>query len=85
MVYLDANATEPLRPEARAAMLAALEVTGNPSSVHAAGRAARRILEDARETLAARFGAPAGGPGVHLRRHRGRRAGDPRARRRPPA
>ena len=56
MVYLDANATEPLRPEARAAMLAALEVTGNPSSVHAAGRAARRVLEDARETLAARFG-----------------------------
>ena len=57
MVYLDANATEPLRPEARAAMLATLEVTGNPSSVHAAGRAARRILEDARESLAARFGA----------------------------
>ncbi len=57
MHYLDANATEPLRPEARAAMLAALEVTGNPSSVHAAGRAARRILEDARESLAARFGA----------------------------
>jgi cysteine desulfurase len=56
MIYLDANATEPLRPEARAAMLAALEVTGNPSSVHAAGRAARRILEDARESLAARFG-----------------------------
>ena len=41
-------------------MLAALEVTGNPSSVHAAGRAARRILEDAREILASRFGvAPA--------------------------
>jgi cysteine desulfurase len=59
MVYLDANATEPLRPEARAAMLAALEVTGNPSSVHAAGRAARRVLEDAREALAARFGARA--------------------------
>jgi cysteine desulfurase len=59
MVYLDANATEPLRPEARAAMLAALEVTGNPSSVHAAGRAARRVLEDARESLAARFGARA--------------------------
>ena len=56
MVYLDANAAEPLRPEARAAMLAALEVTGNPSSVHAAGRAARRDLEDARESLAARFG-----------------------------
>jgi cysteine desulfurase len=56
MVYLDANATEPLRPEARAATLAALGVTGNPSSVHTAGRAARRILEDAREMLAARFG-----------------------------
>jgi cysteine desulfurase len=57
MVYLDANATEPLRPEARAAVLAALEMTGNPSSVHAAGRAARRVLEDAREQLAACFGA----------------------------
>src|SRR5215469_18416424 len=57
LVYLDANATEPLRPEARAAMLTALEVVGNPSSVHSAGRAARRILEDARESLAARFGA----------------------------
>lgn len=59
MIYLDANATEPLRPEARDAMLAALDVTGNPSSVHQAGRAARRILEDARETLAGRFGAHA--------------------------
>ena len=59
LVYLDANASEPLRPAARAAMLAALDVTGNPSSVHAAGRAARRILEQARETLAARFGGTA--------------------------
>src|SRR5581483_4472185 len=60
MTYLDANATEPLRPEARAAMLSALETTGNPASVHAAGRAARRILESARETIAAGFGgAPA--------------------------
>lgn len=57
MHYLDANASEPLRPEARAAMLAALEVTGNPASVHGAGRATRRILEDAREALAVRFGA----------------------------
>jgi cysteine desulfurase len=55
-IYLDANATEPLRPEAHAAMLAAATVTGNPSSVHGAGRAARRILEDSRELLAARFG-----------------------------
>ncbi|GIX08752.1 cysteine desulfurase family protein [Elioraea sp.] len=51
-LHLDANATEPLRPEARAAVLAALDVSGNPSSVHAAGRAARRLLEDARERLA---------------------------------
>jgi cysteine desulfurase len=57
-LYLDANATEPLRPEARAAVLAVLDgPVGNPSSVHAAGRAARRVLEEAREALAARFGA----------------------------
>jgi cysteine desulfurase len=57
MFYLDANASEPLRPEAKAAMSAAFEVTGNPSSVHAAGRAARRVLENARERIAACFGA----------------------------
>jgi cysteine desulfurase len=56
MHYLDANASEPMRPEARAAMEAAFEVTGNPSSVHAAGRAARRLLEDARDKIAAAFG-----------------------------
>ena len=39
--YLDYNATAPLRPEAREAALAAMETTGNPSSVHAEGRAAR--------------------------------------------
>ena len=60
MHYLDANATEPLRPEARRAMISALDLTGNPSSVHAAGRAARRLMEDAREALASRFGARAG-------------------------
>jgi cysteine desulfurase len=57
MLYLDANATEPLRASARAAVLAALDTVGNPSSVHAAGRAARRLLEDARETVAACFRA----------------------------
>jgi cysteine desulfurase len=57
MIYLDANATEPLRPEARMAVLAALDVPGNPSSVHAAGREARKILESARRILAERFGA----------------------------
>ncbi len=57
VTYLDANASEPLRPEARAALLAALDTVGNPSSVHGAGRAARRLLEDARDTIAAQFGA----------------------------
>ncbi|MSP89174.1 MAG: cysteine desulfurase [Alphaproteobacteria bacterium] len=55
--YLDANATAPLRPEARAAMAAALDLTGNPSSVHRFGRLARRYTEDAREQVAALVGA----------------------------
>jgi cysteine desulfurase len=54
--YFDWNATAPLRPEAKAAVAAALEVTGNPSSVHAAGRAARRLVEEAREKVAALAG-----------------------------
>lgn len=56
-LFLDANAGEPLRPEARAAALAAMDLPGNPASVHAAGRAARRVLEAAREGCAARLGA----------------------------
>ncbi|MBC9176547.1 cysteine desulfurase family protein, partial [Pseudoroseomonas ludipueritiae] len=55
-LYLDANASEPLRPEARAAMIAALDLPGNPSSIHGDGRAARRVLEQARGQVAARFG-----------------------------
>jgi cysteine desulfurase len=51
-VYLDYNATAPLRVEAREAALTAMETTGNPSSVHAEGRAARRIVEDARNEVA---------------------------------
>lgn len=49
--YLDHNATSPLRNAAKAAMLAALDAGGNASSVHAEGRAARKILDDAREAL----------------------------------
>jgi cysteine desulfurase len=56
-LYLDANATEPMRPEAVSAMAEALALPGNPSSVHAEGRAARRVLEEAREVIATRFGA----------------------------
>ncbi len=52
-VYLDYNATAPVRPEAASAVAAALAVAGNPSSVHAPGRAARRLLEEAREAVAA--------------------------------
>src|SRR5215472_1456337 len=56
-VYLDWNATSPLRRETRGAVLAAMDVVGNPSSVHAEGRAARRLVEEARENVAALVGA----------------------------
>lgn len=55
-VYLDHAATTPLRPEARDAWLAATEVVGNASSVHGAGQAARRLLEESREAVAAVLG-----------------------------
>jgi cysteine desulfurase len=55
--YLDWNATAPLRPQARAAMLEALDAIGNPSSVHAEGREARGIVEQAREHVAGLVGA----------------------------
>jgi cysteine desulfurase len=58
-VYLDWNATTPMRPEARQAMAAAWEIAGNPSSVHAEGRQARRLVEDARTAIAAAIGARA--------------------------
>jgi len=56
-IYLDWNATTPLRPEGRAAMEAAWDLSGNPSSVHAEGRQARRLVEDARAAVAASVGA----------------------------
>jgi cysteine desulfurase len=55
--YLDWNATAPLRPEARTAMIAAFDYVGNPSSTHAEGRAARHLVEEAREKVAALLGA----------------------------
>ncbi|WCR11746.1 cysteine desulfurase [Paracoccus stylophorae] len=55
--YLDWNATTPVRPEARAAMIEAMDLAGNPSSVHTEGRAARMLLERSREQLAAALGA----------------------------
>ena len=56
-IYLDWNATTPLRPEAREATAAAMDLSGNPSSVHAEGRRARRLVEDARATIAGAVGA----------------------------
>src|SRR6266700_3375333 len=58
-VYLDWNATTPLRPEARAAMATAWDLCGNPSSVHAEGRRARRLVEDARALVAKAMGTAA--------------------------
>lgn len=55
--YLDWNATTPLRPEARQAMLAAMDIVGNPSSVHAEGRAAKMAMERARDDVARALGA----------------------------
>lgn len=59
MIYADYNATAPLRPEARDAMLAALDVGANPSSVHGPGRAARKLLEQARSQVGLAIGARA--------------------------
>ena len=58
-VYLDYNATAPVRPQAREAVIAALSLVGNPSSVHGAGRAARAVVETAREAVAALISVPA--------------------------
>lgn len=59
-VYLDYNATAPIRPEAEAAVLRALRIGGNPSSVHAAGRAARAAVETARAEVGELVGMPSG-------------------------
>jgi cysteine desulfurase len=59
--YLDFNATAPLLPEARQACVAALNLVGNPSSIHAEGRAARGAIETARSEVAALAGVPARG------------------------
>ena len=54
--YLDWNATAPLRPEARAAMVAAMDVLGNPSSIHAEGRQALGVVQTARRQVAEAVG-----------------------------
>lgn len=56
-IYLDHNATTPLKPEVKAAMVQAMDLVGNPSSVHAFGRSARRAVDEARTAVAALVGA----------------------------
>jgi cysteine desulfurase len=56
-IYLDYNATAPIRPQAAEAAMRAMAMGGNPSSVHAAGRAARALVEDARVQVARLAGA----------------------------
>jgi cysteine desulfurase len=59
MHYLDHNATSPVRPEAQAALVSALALGGNASSIHARGRAARALIEEAKEKIALLAGASA--------------------------
>jgi cysteine desulfurase len=59
-IYLDYNATAPIRPEAAEAVARALQIGGNPSSVHAAGRAARGVMEQARAQVASLVAMPSG-------------------------
>lgn len=59
-IYLDHNASAPLLPEARAALVSALDLVGNPSSVHGQGRALRNLIETARDQIALAAGAERG-------------------------
>jgi cysteine desulfurase len=92
MAYLDHAATSPLRPEAHAAMVGTFRHTGNASSLHASGRAARRVVEESREAIADVLAArpsevvftSGGTESDNLAVHgifRARRAADPRRRR----
>ena len=65
-VYLDHAATTPIRPEAVEAMAAHLRRVGNPSSLHASGRWARRVVEESRETLARAVGCRPGEVGLYF-------------------
>jgi hypothetical protein len=58
-LYIDYNATAPLLPAARSAMIEAMDLPGNPSSVHGEGRAARAVISRARDAVARLAGVPA--------------------------
>ena len=74
-VYLDHAATTPILPEALAAMTEELAQFGNPSSLHNAGRRARRVVEESREQIAEAYRRASQRGGVHQRRHRGGQSG----------
>ena len=75
-IYLDHAATSPLRPEVLEAMLPHLTTNaGNPSSLHATGRRARKAIDEAREAIARAHRRTAARDRVHRRRHRGRQPG----------
>ena len=74
-VYLDYNATAPLRPEARAAVIDGLQA-GNPSSVHYEGSQARALIDGARRQIAAPMQCQAGGSHFHFRWHGSVQYGD---------
>jgi cysteine sulfinate desulfinase/cysteine desulfurase-like protein len=68
-VYLDHAATTPMLPEARQAFIDALDLVGNPSSIHSQGQNAKRMLEEAREQVATSLGCDPIEI-VFIRRHR---------------
>ena len=68
-LYLDAAGATPLAPAAREAIVAALDTFGDPLMIHAPGRAARALLEDARGVVARRDRRPGRRDRVHIRRH----------------
>ena len=79
-IYLDHNAAAPLLPEARTALIAALDLVGNPSSVHGHGRALRNLIDTARGQVAQLAGRRAQAGGVHRLGHRSHHPGNRRRR-----
>ena len=69
-IYLDHAATTPMSPGVLAAYVDALSVVGNPSSIHSQGQNAKRMLEEAREQVAASVGADAARTHLHVGRNR---------------
>jgi len=78
-IYLDHAATSPLRAEVLTAYTDALQVVGNPSSIHSSGQAARELLETGREQVARSLGIPKSVVTKALRRKRQAKSAEKRA------